>query len=236
VLLATVLAPFKLGPVAAGAFTVLLILPMGPMLYRIAFDPIATSSVLVLLIAAFGVHFSLMGCGLVFFGPEGVGTAALSSQSFELGSLVVTGQSVVVLAVTIGLLVVFAAFFEWSLVGKALRAFASNRIGARLSGIPAALAGQIAFAIAAGLGAVSGVLIGPLHSRLRLRRLRHGLRFRHRRRALSGYSGRKPRRPDDTLARQAASIHLAADTPGPLCRFLAGHRRRIGFRARQPCA
>jgi len=162
VLLAMVLAPFKLGPVAAGAFTVLLILPMGPMLYRIAFDPIATSSVLVLLIAAFGVHFSLMGFGLVFFGPEGVGTTALSSQSLELGSLVITGQSVVVLIATIALLGVFSAFFEWSLFGKALRACASNRIGARLSGIPAAFAGQIAFAIAAGLGAVSGVLIGPL--------------------------------------------------------------------------
>lgn len=161
-LLTSFLAPLKLGPVLSGALTVLLILPMGPMLYRIAFDPIAKSSVLVLLIAAFGVHFSLMGLGLVFFGPEGVGTTALSSQSFTLGSLVVTGQSVMVLVVTIVLLVVFAVFFEWSLFGKALRACASNRIGARLSGIPTALAGQIAFAIAAGLGAVSGVLIGPL--------------------------------------------------------------------------
>ncbi|WP_315831256.1 branched-chain amino acid ABC transporter permease [Bradyrhizobium prioriisuperbiae] len=161
-LLANVLAPLKLGPVLSGTLTVLLILPMGPMLYRIAFDPIAKSGVLVLLIAAFGVHFSLMGLGLVFFGPEGVGTAALSSQSFTLGSLVITGQSVMVLLVTVVLLVVFAVFFQWSLFGKALRACASNRIGARLSGIPTALAGQVAFAIAAGLGAVSGVLIGPL--------------------------------------------------------------------------
>lgn len=156
------LAPLRLGPLAASALTVLLILPMGPMLYRIAFDPIAKSSVLVLLIAAFGVHFSLMGLGLVFFGPEGVGTTALSSQAFTLGSLVVTGQSLVVVAATAVLLVVFAAFFEWSLFGKALRACASNRVGARLSGIPTALAGQLTFAIAAGLGAISGVLIGPL--------------------------------------------------------------------------
>jgi branched-chain amino acid transport system permease protein len=50
----------------------------------------------VLLIATFGVHFSMMSLGLVFFGPEGVGTAALSSQSFALGSLLITGQSLVV--------------------------------------------------------------------------------------------------------------------------------------------
>jgi branched-chain amino acid transport system permease protein len=156
------LAPLKLGPVPSGLLAVLLILPMGPMLYRIAIEPIATSSVLVLLIAAFGVHFSLTGLGLVFFGPEGVGTTALSSQSFALGDLVISGQSVVVLVATLVLLVVFAAFFQWSLFGKALRACASNRIGARLSGIPTERAGQLAFAIAAGLGAVSGVLIGPL--------------------------------------------------------------------------
>ncbi|MEW6644795.1 MAG: branched-chain amino acid ABC transporter permease [Pseudomonadota bacterium] len=162
VALTLLLAPLKIGPVAAGALTVLLILPMGPMLYRIAFDPIATSSVLVLLIAAFGVHFSLMGLGLVFFGPEGVGTTALAAQSFDVGTLVVTGQSIVVLAVTIVLLAVVGAFFRFSLFGKALRACASNRVGARLSGIPTAFAGQIAFGMAAGLGAVSGVLIGPL--------------------------------------------------------------------------
>ena len=59
------------------------------MIYRIAFEPIAHSSVLVLLMAAFGVHFSLTGLGLLFFGPEGTGTAPLSSASFSLGDLVV---------------------------------------------------------------------------------------------------------------------------------------------------
>jgi branched-chain amino acid transport system permease protein len=160
--IAVAAAPLKLGPVPSGMLTLLLILPMGPMIYRIAFDPIANSSVLVLLIAGFGVHFSLMGLGLVFFGPEGVGTTALSSQSFTLGSLVITGQSVVVVLATTVMLVVFAVFFEWSLFGKALRACASNRVGARLSGIPTSLAGQLSFAIAAALGAVSGILIGPL--------------------------------------------------------------------------
>jgi hypothetical protein len=60
------------------------------------------------------------------------------------------------------LLASFHLFFERSLVGKALRACASNRLGARLVGIPTALAGQTAFALAAGLGAVSGILIGPI--------------------------------------------------------------------------
>jgi branched-chain amino acid transport system permease protein len=161
-LLTRTLAPMKLGQVSNILLAIALITPMGPMIYRIAFEPIAHSSVLVLLMAAFGVHFSLMGLGLLFFGPEGTGTAPLSSASFSLGDLVITGQSVAVLIVTALLLVLFALFFGRTLLGKALRACSSNRIGARLVGIPTSAAGQIAFALAALLGAVSGVLVGPL--------------------------------------------------------------------------
>ena len=76
------LAPMKLGQAADILLAIALITPMGPMIYRIAFEPIADSSVLVLLMAAFGVHFSLTGLGLLFFGPEGTGTTPLSSASF----------------------------------------------------------------------------------------------------------------------------------------------------------
>ena len=161
-LLTQALAPLKLGQIVNILLAVALITPMGPMLYRIAFEPLAHSSVLVLLMAAFGVHFSLMGLGLLFFGPEGIGTTPLSDTSFSLGTLVVTGQSVAVLIVTAVLLVLFALFFGRTLLGKALRACSSNRIGARLVGIPTSVAGQFSFAIAALLGAVSGVLVGPL--------------------------------------------------------------------------
>ncbi|HUY01653.1 MAG TPA: branched-chain amino acid ABC transporter permease [Rhodocyclaceae bacterium] len=156
------LAPLKLGTAMNILLAVALIVPMGPMLYRVAFAPLANASVLVLLIAAFGVHFSLMGLGLVFFGPEGISTQPLLTQSFTAGGIPITGQSVSVVAATALLLIVFALFFGRTLIGKALRACASNRLGARLVGIPTAIAGQTSFALAACLGAVSGVLAGPI--------------------------------------------------------------------------
>ena len=48
-----------------------LVVPLGPMLYRIAYQPLAEASVLVLLIVSVAVHFVLTGLGLVFFGAEG---------------------------------------------------------------------------------------------------------------------------------------------------------------------
>lgn len=159
---AVLVAPAQAGPLVHVALAVALIVPMGPMLYRVAFAPMAHASVLVLLIAAFGVHFSLMGLGLVFFGAEGVATQPLITRGFSIGGIPVTGQSVAVVAATGVLLVVFALFFERTLVGKALRACSSNRLGARLVGVPTALAGEIAFALAAAMGAVAGVLAGPI--------------------------------------------------------------------------
>ena len=54
------------------------------------------------------------------------------------------------------------AFFGYTLSGKALRATAVNRLGARLVGIATAVSGRIAFLLAGLIGALSGVLIAPL--------------------------------------------------------------------------
>lgn len=156
------LAPMKLGLIPMMLLTLALIVPLGPMMYRIAFEPLAEASVLVLLIAAFGVHLSLMGLGLVFYGPEGVHTPPLISGSFSAGSLIITGQSLAVVLTTVALVGLLALFFEKTLLGKALRACSSNRLGARLVGIPTAIAGQLAFALAALVGAICGLLIGPI--------------------------------------------------------------------------
>ena len=53
-------------------------------------------------------------------------------------------------------------FFERTLTGKALRATAVNRDGARLVGIRPARTGAVAFLLASALAAISGILIGPM--------------------------------------------------------------------------
>lgn len=134
---------------------------LGPYLYRVAYQPIEDASVLVLLIASVGVHMAMLGLGLVFFGPEGLRADALINASFNLGPLLVTGQSIAVYVATLLLIAALALFFETSIHGKALRATAINRVGARLVGSRTMIAGRIAFALAAAIGAISGVLIVP---------------------------------------------------------------------------
>ncbi len=148
--------------IASLVLTVAIVSALGPHLYRIAFQPLADRSVLVLLIAAVGTHLALTGLGLVFFGAEGLRADALTDFSVDLGPLPVSGQNIAVYAATLLLIAGLYWFFERTVQGKALRATAVNRLGARLVGIRTKGTGKIALALAAGIGAVSGVLLAPM--------------------------------------------------------------------------
>jgi branched-chain amino acid transport system permease protein len=150
-------------PIAVNiALSLLIVAAIGLFLYRIAFQPIAHTSVLVLLIASVGCHLALQGLGLVFFGAEGLRGPSLSDAAFTIGPLRFTGQSIAVYAVTVAFIAGLWLFFGLTLYGKALRATAVNRLGARLVGIRTTLSGQIAFLLASVIGALSGILIVPI--------------------------------------------------------------------------
>lgn len=144
------------------ALALLIVAAIGLFLYRIAFQPIAHTSVLVLLIASVGCHLALQGFGLVFFGAEGQRGPTISNAAATVGQLRFTGQSIAVYATTIAFIIGLWLFFGTTVYGKALRATAVNRLGARLVGIRTSLSGQIAFLLASVIGAISGILIVPM--------------------------------------------------------------------------
>ena len=150
-------------PIAAQALlTLALIVPLGPMLYRLVYQPVASASILVLLIVSVALHLVMVGFGLLFFGPEGQRTLPFSDASYEVLDLVVSAQSLWVFALSAMLIVALYVFFERSVYGKALRATAINRLGARLMGISPGLAGKLTFSFAAFIGTLSGILIAPM--------------------------------------------------------------------------
>lgn len=148
--------------VVQGLLTLALIVPMGPLLYDICFKPIASAHALVLLIVSIALHGVLVGLSLLMFGAEGARSEPFSDGGLELGPVMFKAQTLWVIVLSLVLIVGLYVFFNRTLYGKALRATAVNRLGAELMGISPTFAGQASFALAAFIGALSGILIAPL--------------------------------------------------------------------------
>jgi branched-chain amino acid transport system permease protein len=142
----------------------LLIVPISPLLDRIVFRPIADATVLLLLTVSVALHFALVGLGLLFFGPEGVRTEPLTGVALDIAGIYVSGQTMLILVAALVFSALLFAFFDFTLTGKALRATAVNRTGARLMGIRPARAGTIAYLLGSLMAGVSGILIAPVNT------------------------------------------------------------------------
>jgi branched-chain amino acid transport system permease protein len=141
---------------------VALVVPIIPLVARVALQPIADASVLVLLIASLALHYLLSGLGLLFFGPEGSRTAPLAGGAISLGGFSVSGQVLLMVGASLVLSGLFFLAFERTVAGKALRATAVNRTGARLVGIRPARTALLAYVAASLLAGLIGILVAPV--------------------------------------------------------------------------
>jgi branched-chain amino acid transport system permease protein len=154
-------APQQFPLLVQALLSVAIVTAFGPLVYRVAYQSLESATPLVLLIVSVGVHFAMTGLGLLFFGAEGFRNPAFWDLRLTLGPVMLSGQTLIIGVCSLALIVLLWLFFERSLFGKALRATAVNRLGARLMGISSHTAGQLTFTMAALIGALSGLLIGP---------------------------------------------------------------------------
>ena len=124
------------------SLTLVLVTSLGPLVYRLAYQPLADASVLLLLIVSVGVHFTLVGLGPGVLRCRGLPHAAVLGRQLQpSGPATVSGQTIVTLAVSALLMAGLYLFFARTLAGKALRATAIHRLGARLMGVSTEHAG-----------------------------------------------------------------------------------------------
>jgi branched-chain amino acid transport system permease protein len=160
---ATLLAVhFGAWPWLKGVLAVGITALLAPVVYRLAFRPLRGASLLTLLIVAMAVHYVLLGIGLVLFGPETQRTPAFSDASFSWGEVDISGHSLWVAGCCVALVLALWWMFRATMLGRALRASASNPMGARLMGIEGDRMAAIAFTLAGAIGALGGLLIAPL--------------------------------------------------------------------------
>ncbi|CAB3733160.1 High-affinity branched-chain amino acid transport system permease protein LivH [Paraburkholderia sediminicola] len=139
-----------------------LVATMGPLIYRLTVEPNPGNSPVVLLICSVGVSLILHPLALLLWGADPRTVPPLSDLRFSVANVDIAMQSVIILSAAIVMTAALFLFFRFSLVGKALRAASINRDGALYCGIPVGVVGRLSYFIAAGMSALSGMLLAPL--------------------------------------------------------------------------
>jgi branched-chain amino acid transport system permease protein len=151
--------PLWLAALIAVAITTL----VGLILDRAAIRPARNASVVVLIIITVGASIFIKGLASIIWGPDERPLPPFTGQSpIDLFGATITPQSLWVLGATLVCAVAMWIMFEYTTVGKAMRACAINPHAARLCGIELSRMISWSFGLAAAIGAVAGIVLAPI--------------------------------------------------------------------------
>ena len=161
----TLITVVHLNYYAAFAITIAISIAGGIALERIVIRPVEKAPPLTVVLVTLGLFFVVNGlAGLIwqyvikaFPGPPGFPQAPIS-----LGGVSVGIQDLFLIGVTIVLLAILYAFFRFTKLGLAMRAAALYPETSRLLGVRTSRMLALGWGMAAGVGAVSGMLIAPI--------------------------------------------------------------------------
>ena len=98
-------APHNFPLVVQALLSLAIVTVYGPLIYRVAYQSLAGSSTLVLLIVSVGVHFAMIGLGLLFFGAEGFRNPSFWDARLDLGPVALSGQALIIFLASAALMV-----------------------------------------------------------------------------------------------------------------------------------
>ena len=137
----------------------------GILFQRIAYYPLRNRTFLPVIISTIGVSIFLKNGAQVVFGAEPRPMEpALPLSTINLAGVFVNPQYIVIILVTVSLIALQYLFFEKTSLGKKMQATAQDKDMARLLGIRIAVMIALTFAYSSMLGAVAGVLVGPVYT------------------------------------------------------------------------
>jgi branched-chain amino acid transport system permease protein len=117
---------------------------------------------LISLIVTLGLTLIAEACELLIFGDAPHSYKAVTKHAWDVGGVLVQPQYVLIIVVTLAVTFGLNLVLRKTIVGNALVAASDSLRAARLVGIDTVTFGVVAFAVAAFLGALGGVLLTPI--------------------------------------------------------------------------
>ncbi|HPA47919.1 MAG TPA: branched-chain amino acid ABC transporter permease [bacterium] len=143
--------------------TVILVAAVGGLFERLAIHPLKNPTVLILIIITVAGSILMKGIAMFIWGKETFQLPHFSGEEpilFFGASLL--PQTLWILGITAGIVLLLGLFFRYTLTGKAMRACAANRTAAQLVGIDVRKMVFLSFALSAAIGAAAGIVITPI--------------------------------------------------------------------------
>lgn len=138
---------------------------VGLLIERVVFRPLVHQPRINSLIASVGLSLVLTNLALLLTqGTPHFYVTPLTNEVVQIGFLSIAPQRILVVIVTLVLIAAFTAFYQWSRLGKALRAAAQDLEACSLVGIETRRLVLITFMLSAGLAGLAGGLLSPIYT------------------------------------------------------------------------
>lgn len=147
----------------AALVAIVLVGAIGIVSERLVIRPVRDANPLVITLVTVGLAICSESLVMLALGRQPVGYAGFShSDVVHLGAVVVQTQTLWIIGISIGFLLLMHVFFEHSTLGMALRATAADLDAASLVGVRVRLMIMLSFGLAALAGCLAGVIVTPL--------------------------------------------------------------------------
>jgi branched-chain amino acid transport system permease protein len=125
--------------------------------------PLRHRTYLPVIISTIGASILMANGVLALYGPQPqVLPGWFETQGFQVGSVFLDSQYLLIIVVTACLVALQYWFFEHTMLGKKLQATSQDKEMAALLGIPVATMIMITFVYSALIGAIAGILVAPI--------------------------------------------------------------------------
>jgi len=151
--------PFPLGVLAAILGTAL----AGIVLDRLVVRPVRKAEFWATVVATLGASIFLQNLAMILWGPEPrTFPSFFGDKPMQIGALRVIPQTVWIVIIVMGLVLLQDLLFRRTLLGRVLRAVSWDREMASILGISPNVMIAITFAISSAMAAVAGILLAPM--------------------------------------------------------------------------
>jgi branched-chain amino acid transport system permease protein len=143
--------------------TIVAVTAVGVVMERVIVRPIRHADVLNLIIVTIGASILIKGGVMVSLGKNAAGLPAFTGERpFQILGATFVPQALWIVGVAGAIVLALHLFFDRTLLGRAMRAVASDREAARLMGIDVGRIVMLSFALSAAVGAIGGLIVTPV--------------------------------------------------------------------------